>query len=357
MSWNWGSTDWDNNARKCAQTDTEPGNPAGEEELTDRVLMMGSGTPRMAERLGGRFTVHKDWETPGLEAIVSEHAEEIVAVAIYGAARIDAALMARLPNLQIISNYGVGYDAVDVAAALARRIPVTHTPGVLDADVANLAIGLVLAVSRRIVRDDAWVRTGKWKSAGNAPLTRSIEGARIGMVGMGRIGVTIARKMEAAFGCSIAYHTRSPRPDLPYAHHEDLVEMAGQVDCLIIITPGGAATRHLVNAAVIDALGPQGMLVNVARGTVVDEAALVAALEEGRLGSAGLDVFENEPHVPEALFGMDNVVLLPHVGSATEETRRAMGDLTVDNILSWFAERRVLTPVPECADMPEILGG
>lgn len=319
--------------------------------MKHHVLMMGSGTPEMAARLAERFTVHKDWEAPGLEGILDAHADNIVAVATFGATGIDAPTMARLPALQVISNYGVGYDGVDVPAAIERGIPVSHTPGVLDADVANLAIALMLAVTRRIVRDDAWVRSGNWKARGNAPLTRSIEGMKVGMVGLGRIGETIARKLEAAFDCNVSYHTRNRRSDVERPYHASLVEMAAAVDCLVVITPGGASTRHLVNREVLDALGPEGMLINVARGSVVDEGELVAALAEGRLGSAGLDVFEDEPNVPEALVAMENVVLLPHVGSATVETRRAMGNLTVDNILTWFDQGRLLSPVPECIHM------
>ncbi|MBA5777570.1 2-hydroxyacid dehydrogenase [Stappia sp. F7233] len=311
------------------------------------LLLVGNATPRMLEAMTGAFTLHRLKEIGDLEAFLTEKGEAIVAVATNGHDGLKPEIMARLPNLKIISCFGVGYDAIDANAAAARGVMVTHTPDVLNADVANTAIMLMLAVSRRVVVDDAYVRAGRWPKEGAAPLRQSIEGKRVGILGLGRIGETIARKL-AAFDCEIVYHTRNRKPDTPYRYYGNLVDMAKDVDFLVVITPGGAATRHLVNRAVIDALGPEGTLVNVGRGSVVDEAELVAALKDGRLGAAGLDVFEDEPRVPEALFAMENVVLLPHVGSATVETRRAMGDLTVENLLRFFADGKAVTPVPEC---------
>jgi lactate dehydrogenase-like 2-hydroxyacid dehydrogenase len=319
--------------------------------MKPRLLLVGGTTPRALAALEASFTVTRAADVKDWDAVPAAEAAEFVAVATNGHAGLDPAIMARLPNLKIISCFGVGYDAIDAKGAAARGILVTHTPNVLNKDVANTAIALMLAVSRRIVRDDAYVRAGKWTGFGAAPLTRSIDGAKVGIVGLGRIGETIARKLVAAFDCDIAYHSRRRRDDVPWRHYPDLVEMARAVDYLVVITPGGAATDKLVGRAVIEALGPEGTLINVARGSVVDEKELVAALLDGRLGAAGLDVFADEPNVPPELFPLDNVVLLPHVGSATVETRRAMGDLMVENLVRWFAEGTVTTPVPECAHL------
>ena len=262
---------------------------------------------------------------------------------------VSADVMAALPALQMVSCYGVGYDNIDTATCRARGVMVTHTPNVLNAEVATTAVMLMLACYRGLLRDAAYVRSGDWAAKGNPPLTRSADGQTIGLLGMGRIGQEIARKL-APWNPTLLYHSRTPK-DVPYEHCPDLPDMARRCDVMIVITPGGAATRHLVNADVMKALGPQGTLINVARGSVVDEAALIAALQSGQLGWAGLDVFENEPHVPAALRDLPNTVLLPHVGSATVETRAAMGDLAVRNLLQHITDGTVLSPVPECADM------
>jgi lactate dehydrogenase-like 2-hydroxyacid dehydrogenase len=240
----------------------------------------------------------------------------------------------------------VGYDAIDVAAAAARGVIVTHTPEVLNDEVANTAILLWLAVSRRLVPADRWVRSGDWQANGAFPLARSVQNRTLGILGLGRIGRTIATRAQA-FGARILYHD-SVRQEVPYAFCADPVELARAADVLICTTPGGAATRHLVNRAVLEALGPEGILINVSRGSVVDEAALVAALEAGTLGGAGLDVFEDEPRVPDALTALETVVLTPHIASATVETRQAMGDLACDNLSQFLRDGTVLTPVPEC---------
>ncbi len=320
--------------------------------MKPRLLLVGRTTPRVLAALEDAFVVDKGAETADWDAYLAANGAAIEAVATNGHDGLKPEIMARLPNLKIISCFGVGYDAIDAKAAAARGIVVTHTPNVLNKDVANTAIALMLAVSRRIVRDDAYVRAGKWSGFGAAQLTQSIEGKKVGIVGLGRIGETIAHKLVAAFDCDIAYHTRRKRADVPWRHYADLVEMARDVDFLVVITPGGAATTKLIGRAVIEALGPEGTLINIARGSVVDEPELVAALLDGRLGAAGLDVFADEPHVPAELFPLDNVVLLPHVGSATVETRRAMGDLTVENLLRFFGEGKVTSPVPECAHLP-----
>ena len=314
------------------------------------MLLIGSATPRMMEAFAADFEIHELDKIDGLVNFLTANGSKIEAIATNGHAGVSKQIMDGTPNLRVISCYGVGYDAIDVLAAKAKGVIVTHTPNVLNNDVANTAIMLMLAVSRRLLRDDQWVRSGNWKAKGNAHLTTSIEGKRVGIVGLGRIGETIARKLEA-FSCDIVYHTRNQKPESPYRYYADLVEMAKDVDYLVVITPGGASTNKLVNRDVMNALGPQGTLINVARGTVVDEAEMVKALREGRLGNAGLDVFEAEPQVPEALFEMENVVLTPHVASATVETRQAMGDLTVENLVRFFKEGKVTSPVPECADM------
>lgn len=319
--------------------------------MKPEILLIGNVMPHMMDKYNERFLVHKLADIDDMDRFLSETGDKIVGVSTNGHAGIDPELMGALPKLKVISCFGVGYDGVDAAHAAELGIVVTHTPDVLNNDVANTTIMLMLAISRNVVHDDNWVRSGQWKAKGMAPLTRSIEGKPVGLLGMGRIGQRIAEKLQA-FNCQIAYHTRTEKPDLPYRYYGDLQAMARDVDYLIVITPGGAPTHHLVNRQVMDALGPEGTLVNVARGSVVDEAALVKALQDGRLGYAALDVFEDEPNVPEALLPMENVVLLPHVGSATVETRRAMGDLTVENLVRYFTEGRVSTPVPECAHLP-----
>lgn len=281
----------------------------------------------------------------GLTELDAVAAPAVRAIATRGGQKVDAALMARLPALEIVANFGVGYDTVDAAAAARQGVIVTHTPDVLNEEVADLTLGLLLATIRQIPQADAFVRAGRWP-AGPFPLTGTLRGRTIGMVGMGRIGRAIAHRLEG-FGVPIGYHARHPQPDLAYAYYADLMAMARAVDTLIVIVPGGAATRNLINGEVLAALGADGIVVNVARGSVVDEAALLAALLERRIRGAGLDVFAREPHVPEAFFALDNVVLLPHVGSATGFTRQAMGQLVVDNLLAWFDGRGPLTPVPE----------
>jgi len=294
------------------------------------------------ERLEREFQCHRLYEAKERAAFLKERAPTARALATFGPAGADAKLMDALPKLEIISNFGVGVDAIDLDAAKARKVIVTNTPDVLNDDVANMAIALLLATSREIVNGDRYVREGKWLK-GAMHLTRSIRGRTLGILGLGRIGKDIARKAEA-FGMEIAYHGRA-KQDIPYRYYADLVEMARDSDYLVAICPGGPATDKIVNRAVLDAVGPNGVFINVARGAVVDEPALVAALAEGRLGGAGLDVFAEEPKVPEALFKMEQVVLQPHAASATHETRRAMGDLVVDNLRAHFAGKPALTPV------------
>lgn len=260
---------------------------------------------------------------------------------------IDAAFIDSLPALEIIANFGVGYDAVDAQHAARRGVMVTNTPDVLTEEVADTAIGLLLNTLREFGRAENWLRAGNWVLKGPYPLTRgTLRGRRIGIVGLGRIGQAIARRLEG-FGVSIAYHNRNPVEGVPYAYHPTLLGLAEAVDTLISVAPGGAATAKMFNTEVFDALGPEGVFINIGRGSTVDEDSLAAALRDGRIFAAGLDVFADEPHVPVSLLDAPNATLLPHVGSASVHTRNAMADLVVDNLIGWFRDRAPLTPVPE----------
>ena len=250
----------------------------------------------------------------------------------------------RMPKLEIIASASVGYDGIPVEYARTKGIPVTNTPDVLNDDVADLAIALMIMTARRLVASDRYVRDGKWPKGGEYPLAQKASGKRVGILGMGRIGKEIGKRAEA-MNSKVAYHSRRPVADVSYQHYPDLVELAKNSDFLIVIIPATPQTNKIVSKAVIEALGPTGILVNVARGAVVDEDALVEALTSGKLGGAGLDVFVNEPQVPEVLFGMDNVVLQPHVGSATHDTRRAMSQLVLDNLDAKFAGKPLLTEI------------
>lgn len=310
------------------------------------VLAAAKLSPLYASQLSAAFQLHDRLHETD-PAAFAQVAPRVRAVAGSGDSKVSAELIARLPALELISVMGVGYDGVDVAAAKARGVMVTHTPNVLNDDVADLAIGLMLCAARQLPAADRYVRAGQWLN-GPMPLARKMSGSRLGLVGMGRIGQAIAHRAQA-FGMQIAYHARSPKAGVPYAYHADLLSLARDSDFLVLITPGGAGTRHLVNAQVLQALGPKGILVNVARGSVVDEVALIEALEAGVIGGAALDVFEDEPRVPQRLMDLPQVVLVPHIGSATGQTRQAMADLAFGNLREHFAERPVLTPVPECA--------
>ena len=309
------------------------------------VLTVARLPPFLMQPLQAAYAVHdRLHETdPAAFAAVAPRIRAIVAS---GESVVGAGLIAQLPALEIISVMGVGYDGIDVAAAKARGVVVTHTPGVLNDDVADLAIALMLAWARQVARADRFVRAGQWP-AGPLPFGHKVSGARLGIVGMGRIGKAIAQR-AAAFGMHIAYTARSAKADVPHRFLPTAAALAAQSDFLVVITPGGAGTRKLIDAQVLAALGPQGCLVNVARGSVVDETALIAALQAGTIAGAALDVFENEPNVPQALREMDNVVLTPHIGSATAQTRRAMADLAFDNLNAQLTGQALLTPVPEC---------
>jgi lactate dehydrogenase-like 2-hydroxyacid dehydrogenase len=309
------------------------------------VLLVGPLRPVIANGLAA-FTVRKLPAAADRAAFLAASAH-IRAMAVSApVAPVNDALLARLPKLEIISSFGVGYDHVDADAAGERGIVVTNTPDVLTEEVADTAIGLLLCTVRELPQAERYLRAGKWLK-GNFPLSRAtLRNRTVGVLGMGRIGLAIARRLEA-FGVPIAYHTRQKRPELAYRHYPQLIDMARAVDTLIIIVPGGAATKNMIDAQVLEALGPEGILINVARGSVIDQAALIAALKEQKIMAAGLDVFANEPDVPAELLTMENVVLLPHLGSASVFTREKMDQLLVDNILAWAAGRPPLTPVPE----------
>jgi lactate dehydrogenase-like 2-hydroxyacid dehydrogenase len=307
------------------------------------LVMVGPLMPRVMEGIAPLFEVHKLWEAADKDALLAKVAPGVRAIATDGTRGASADLMRKLPKLEVIGCQGVGVDAIDLGYARTHNVIVTNTPDVLNDDVADIAIVLMLSAIRRIPQGDRYVREGKWLKA-HMPLTDTLRTRSLGMVGVGRIGKASATRAEA-FGLKIVYHTRTLQTDQPYVHYPRLIEMARDVDILMTIVPGGAATRHLINAHVLEALGPSGYLINVARGSVVDEPALIKALQEKKIAGAGLDVFENEPNVPQALLEMDNVVLAPHVGSATHHTRNAMAQLVVDNLKAWCEGRPVLTPV------------
>ena len=310
------------------------------------VLSVTKLSPLLEPQLRAVFNLHDRLHETD-PAAFAKIAPSIRAIAASGESKVPASLIEQLPKLEIISVFGVGYDGVDVAAAKARGVMVTHTPNVLNDDVADLAIGLMLAAARQLPAADRYVKEGKWPT-GPMPLARKVSGARLGIVGIGRIGQAIAQR-ALAFNMSVAYTARSAKADLPFKYVATPEALAAESDYLVVITPGGAGTRKLINADVLKALGTKGILVNVARGSVVDEAALIESLQNGVIGGAGLDVFENEPNVPEALRAFPHVVLAPHIGSATTQTRQAMADLAFNNMKSHFDGRAVHTPVPECA--------
>ena len=313
------------------------------------VLMPGPMHPAVAEGLADHCELIRLWEESDPDAVLAARRDEIVAVAT-GGTTIDGPFLDKLPAVRLVASFGVGYDRIDAAAAAARGVVVTNTPGVLDNEVADTALGLLLMTVRELGRAEQYLREGKWAEGRPYPLTpATMHGRRMGILGLGRIGQAIADRVEP-FGVTVAYHNRHPK-DVSYQYYSSLTEMAADVDILMIVIPGGDNTRHLVDASVLKALGPDGILINVARGTVVDEQALVDALRTNTILSAGLDVFEHEPKVHPDLLTLPNAVLLPHVGSATIPTRTAMANLVVDNIRHWLSDGTPLTPVPESTNL------
>jgi lactate dehydrogenase-like 2-hydroxyacid dehydrogenase len=309
------------------------------------VLIPTPTMPLIMEEIDKAFTLHRLWEQPDAEAFIATRGAAIRAIAGGNKQRMDGAFLARFPKLEFVSNFGVGYDGVDAEWCGGNGVIVSNTPDVLTDEVADLAMGLLLATIRQLPQADAYLRRGDWLN-GNFPLTTTLRGRRMGVLGLGRIGKAIAARAQA-FGVAIAYTGRRRQADVAYAYHETLEALAASVDILMCVAPGGAETRHLVNARVLKALGPDGILINVGRGSVVDEQALIGALRDKVILTAGLDVFEDEPRVPQALIDMPHLVLLPHVGSASHHTRRLMGQLVVDNLVSWFSGKGPLTPVAE----------
>ncbi|MHC2331214.1 2-hydroxyacid dehydrogenase [Bradyrhizobium sp. USDA 4454] len=311
------------------------------------LLIYGPIRPILENGFPDQYVLHRAESRGDLERLTPDTMSKIRGIAVtYHTMATDKTALALFPKLEIVGSFGVGYDHIDSAYARDHNIVVTNTPDVLTEEVADVAMGLLIATLREFVKADRYVRSGLWQTQ-NYPLSvGSLRDRKIGIVGMGRIGQAIGRRLEAS-RVPVSYHSRNPSKDVSYKHYPDLIEMAKAVDTLIVIVPGGASTAKMINADVLKALGPRGVLINVARGSVVDEAALVAALKSGTILAAGLDVFAAEPNVPDELKAMQNVVLLPHIGSASVVTRNAMDQLLVDNIRNWFAGKPPLTPVAE----------
>jgi lactate dehydrogenase-like 2-hydroxyacid dehydrogenase len=310
------------------------------------VVVLWPNRPKQMAILEERYRLHHLYKAPDKAAMLAEVGPRVRAIVASGEVGPDRAMIEACPKLEIVACYGVGVDAIDRVACAERGVPVTNTPEVLTEDVADMGLMLLLMTLRDAVAADAWARTGRWAREGVFRMTRCPRGLSVGILGLGRIGKAIARRVEAIGMVVRGYHGRTAQPGVAWRHYPSLVELARDVDVLILSCPGGAATRGIVNAAVLDALGPEGWLVNVARGSVVDEPALIEALEQRRIKGAGLDVFANEPHVPERLCRLENVVLSPHAASGTFETRDRMAQLVVDNLAAHFAGRPLLTPVP-----------
>jgi lactate dehydrogenase-like 2-hydroxyacid dehydrogenase len=311
------------------------------------VLLIGPEKPVIAKGLNSTFNVVKLPDANAREKFFSDQAPRIRGMAVAATSeRIDGPFMSRFARLEIVSSFGVGYDHIDAAWAGGHGITVTNTPDVLTEEVADTALGLLLCTVREFPQAERYLRSGHWLQ-GDYPLSKAtLRDRTVGLVGMGRIGQAIARRLDA-MRVPVVYHSRRPAPDIPYQHYPNLLDMARQVEVLLVITPGGAQTRNLINAEVLAALGREGILINMARGSVVDEPALIKALQQGTILSAGLDVYAREPHVPPELIAMDNVVLFPHLGSASVTTRQRMDQLVVDNLLAWAAGKPLLTPVAE----------
>lgn len=312
--------------------------------MPNELLIIAPLPDFLMEPLKAANTCHDYFHAADKEALLAEAGARIRGMVMYGASVAPVALLERLPGLEIISVFGVGYDGVPVDWCRAHGVRVTNTPDVLTEDVADTAAALVLMTSRRLVAANRYLHAGAWVRQGQFPLAHALGGKLAGIVGLGRIGKAIAKRLEA-HGMRVAYHGRTRQAEVEWQYFESLNELAREADFLVVACPGGAATKHLINAEVLGALGSKGTLINISRGSVVDEAALIATLENGTIRSAGLDVFENEPQVPEALLACENAVLLPHLGSGTHETRRAMAALVVENLAAHFKGEPLLTPV------------
>src|SRR5262247_332346 len=315
-------------------------------EKTD-VLLIGPPKPVIVNGLFDAFNLVKFSDAKDRDKFFAERAPRVRGMAVAATEeRVDGPFMTRFPRLEIVSSFGVGYDHVDAAWAGAHGITVTNTPDVLTEEVADTALGLLLCTVREFPQAERYLRAGKWPQKGYPLSKATLRDRTVGMVGMGRIGKAIARRLDA-FGVPVVYHSRNPQSGVTYKYYPKLLDMARDVDTLMVIVPGGVSTQNMINAEVLKALGPRGVVINMARGSVVDEPALIEALKNRTIYSAGLDVFAKEPHVPKELIEMDHIVLFPHLGSSTEVTRAAMDQLVVDNILAWAAGKPPLTPVPE----------
>ena len=302
--------------------------------------------PYVVDQIDAAFDTRKSYLAADPDAFIDEVAANIRGLAGWGGV-VDKALIDRLPRLEIIANFGVGYDGIDARHAGSKGIAVTNTPDVLTEEVADIALALLIMAARELTAAERHLRAGKWERDGDYPLTTgTLRGRTVGIAGLGRIGKAVARRIEA-LGLKLAYFGRTRQAGISYPFYDDLAAMAADVDTIVSVLPGGAATHHIFNEAVFRALGPAGVFVNIGRGSSVDEAAMVAALQSGAILNVGLDVYEDEPNVPPALLAMDKVALLPHVASASVHTRNAMGQLVVDNFKSWFETGKALTPVPE----------
>jgi hydroxypyruvate reductase len=307
------------------------------------IIFTGKGHAGTQATLEGEFSVHKLFEAQDKTSFLKNLSDKVRGIASFGHMPVDGKLMDALPKLEIIANFGVGVDQINLDDAKARKIIVTNTPDVLNECVADTALALTLNTLRKLPQSEAYLRGGNWVGKGPYPLTTSLGGKVMGILGLGRIGEAVAKRAMAC-GMTIRYHNRSKK-NVPYPYDPDPVTLAKNADVLMVITPGGAETKSLVNAKVLDALGPQGFLVNIARGSVVDEPVLLKYLQEKKIAGAGLDVFVDEPRVPEGFFTLDNAVIFPHVASATQETRKAMGDLQIENLRLHFSGKPVRTRV------------
>jgi lactate dehydrogenase-like 2-hydroxyacid dehydrogenase len=311
--------------------------------MTEHLLLMAGNLEQHLGSLEEKCTIHRYYSATDKAGLLEEVGDQIQVIGTNGHIGCSAELMAKLPRLEMIGCFGVGYDAIDVKEARKRRICVTNTPDVLNDAVAELALGLMISLSRKIPQSDRFVRAGEWPN-GEYPLTSELAGKTVGVVGLGRIGKEVARRLQA-MKMRVVYHGRNEQPNEPYVYYADIEQMAHEIDWMVVCLPGGGSTDQIISESVLKALGAKGHLVNVARGTVVDESALCRCISDGTLAGAALDVFEKEPQVPSILIESDNVVLTPHAASATGKTRHDMGELVIQNIAAYLDGLPTLTRV------------